>query len=368
MSSDLRGSQRWNGVRMSVTVDDIGEVDGQPVRSITLDDGTLRAVLIDLGARLVELHVPDRTGETADVVLAHESPAAAVPATGYFGATCGRFSNRIRRGRFTLDGERHEVTVNEGLNHLHGGVVGFDAQVWSVDVDDASTAVRFGLRSPDGDQGYPGALDITSTYRLADGVLSIRMEAETDAPTVVNMVNHAYWNLGGHTSGDVLGHEMLIESDFFTTVDDELVPDGEVRNVGGTPYDFRTPTPLGARIREVDHGGAGRDAPAGFAGYDHNWVVRGQIGQLRPCVTVVEPRSGRRLDLRTTQAGVQLYTGGYLDGVAGKYAAVYEPFAGFTLETQHFPDSPNIGHFPSSVLRPGERYDHQMELAFSTVE
>ena len=351
---------------MGVSVSEYGILDGEPVRLITLDNGDIRAVFIDLGARLLELHVPDRRGDTADVVLGYPDIGAHVPGPAYFGATCGRFSNRIRRGRFVLDGAEFDLPVNEGLNHLHGGTVGFDQHRWPFKTDEAVNEVRFELESPDGDQGYPGALQITTTYRLDGRTLTIAMAAVTDAPTVINMVHHSYWNLGGHDAGDVLGHEVRLASDLYTPVDDELIPTGEVLSVAGTPFDFRDGAALGARIAEVDHGGAGRSAPAGFAGYDHNWVLRGQVGWMRDGVEVTEPRSGRKLLLRTTEPAVQLYTGGYLAGVPGKAGARYQPFAGFTLETQRFPDSPNIGHFPSSVLRPGERYDHRMELVFST--
>ena len=364
-SSDRPSTTGATTIGSTVSVAPWGALGDRPLHRITLDDGVVRVVLVDLGARLLELHAPDRDGALADLVLGYPDVESHVPGPAYFGATCGRYANRIARGRFELDGHGVQVSCNEGANHLHGGTVGWDQYVWSFDVDDAGGAVRFTHHAPDCDEGFPGAVEATSTYALAGGVLSVRMTATTDAPTVVNMVNHAYWNLAGHASGDVLAHEIDLASDLYTPVDDELLPTGEVRRVDGTPYDLRGRTTIGARLREVDHGGAGRAAPAGVAGYDHNFVLRGQVGHLHPCLTVVDPVSGRRLDVRTTEPAVQFYTAGYLDGVAGKEGAVYQPFQGFTLETQRFPDSPNHGHFPSTVLRPGEVYDHRTELALS---
>jgi aldose 1-epimerase len=351
---------------VSIRVDEYGERSGETIHRITLESERLRAVLLDDGARLLELHAPDRNGEHSDLVLGYPDAGAHERGTAYFGATCGRCANRIRRGTFTLDDEVMSVATNEGPNHLHGGTVGFDRHRWSWNVDEGRNAVIFSLSSPDGDQGYPGALDTTTEYVLGDATLDIRMTAVTSKPTIVNMVHHSYWNLRGHDQGDVLGHRLRVESDFFTPVDDELIPTGEILSVGGTPFDFTEPTEIGSSVREVEHGGAGRDTPAGFAGYDHNWVVRGQVGAMRPCATVHEPTTGRRLSLSTNEAGVQIYTGGYLDGIEGKNGATYMPFQGLTLETQRFPDAPNHGHFPTAVLRPGQRYDHRMNLEFST--
>lgn len=341
--------------------------DGASAHRFTMRSAMVEVVLTDFGARILELRLPDRHGTPADVVLGHSDLAGNATSTTYFGATCGRYANRIRRGSFGLDGRRISITTNEGANHLHGGAIGFDRRLWNWEADETRDAVRFSLLSPDGDEGFPGHVTATTEYVLGESTLDITMTAQTSAPTVVNMVNHAYWNLGGHDGGDVLGHHLEIESDFFTPVDEELIPTGEIRSVGGTPFDFREPHAIGERIREVEHGGAGRPAPAGFAGFDHNWVVRGQTGEMRPCVSMSHPASGRRLDLSTNEAGVQIYTGGYLDGVEGKAGAVYGPFGGLTLETQRFPDSPNHGHFPSSILRPGELYDHRMRFSFSLV-
>jgi aldose 1-epimerase len=351
---------------MSIQIDTYGTLDdGRRAHRVTLRAGQLEAVLTDFGARLLELRLPDRDGRPADVVLAHPNLAANATSTTYFGATCGRYANRIRRGSFLLDGRPVSVTPNEGVNHLHGGAIGFDRRSWDLETDETRNAVRDALSSPDGDEGFPGHLTATAEYRLGASSLDITMTAQTSAPTVVNMVNHAYWNLLGHDDGDVLGHRLQIEADFFTPVDDELLPTGEIRPVEGTPFDFRQRREIGTSIRQVEQGGAGRPSPAGFAGYDHNWVVRGPVGDMRPCASVHEPETGRRMTLSTNEAGVQIYTGGYLDGVEGKAGGGYGPFQGFTLETQRFPDSPNHGHFPSSVLRPGELYDHRMRFEFA---
>lgn len=351
---------------MSIQIDTYGTIeDGRRAQRITLRTGQLLAVLTDFGARLLELHVPDREGRPADVVLGHPDLASNASSTTYFGATCGRYANRIRRGSFVLDGRAVSVTTNEGDNHLHGGAIGFDRRLWDMETDETRNAIRFTLLSPDGEEGFPGHLTATTEYVLDESTLDIRMTAQTNIPTIVNMVNHAYWNLAGHDSGDVLGHRLRVQSDFVTPVDNDLIPTGEIRSVADTPFDFRTQHEIGAMIRDVEQGGAGRPAPAGFAGYDHNWVLDGQTGSMRPCVSLHEPVSGRRLDLSTNEAGVQIYTGGYLDGVVGKAGVTYGPFQGLTLETQRFPDSPNNGHFPSSILRPGELYDHRMRFEFS---
>lgn len=351
---------------MSVTIDHYGVTsDGREVRRIELTAGSTRAVMIDLGARLLELWVPDRTGASADIVLGYPDVAAHEAGTAYFGATCGRFGNRIRRGQFELDGERHQLSINEGLNTLHGGEVGFDRHIWTI-VETTSNSVNFRLDLPDGDQGFPGAMVAEMRMTVGDGSLDIVMSATADRRTVINMVHHSYWNLAGASSGDVLDHELRIDADFYTPVDDELMPTGEVRLVAGTPFDFREPTPIGRSIRDVDHAGAGRSAPAGYAGYDHNWVLRMAPGDMGSCVWVRDPKTGRQMTLRTNEPAVQFYPGGYLSAdVIGKHGGSYAPFQGFTLETQHFPDSPNFGHFPSTQLAPGERYEHVMEFRFS---
>jgi aldose 1-epimerase len=349
------------------TIDEYGTTsDGRTVHSVKLRAGDTTATFLDYGARLLELWLPDRAGRLADVVLGYSDIAAHEAGTAYFGATCGRYANRIRGGRFRLGDEDVHVDVNEGPNHLHGGHVGFDRHVWTFETD-GDDRVRFQLLRPDGDQGFPGAVRVGVDVLLGSRSLDITMSAQTTRLTVMNMVNHAYWNLAGAASGTVLDHLLCIDADFYTPVDTELLPTGEVRRVEGTPYDFRRPTPIGREIRHVVHDAPGRAAPGGLAGYDHNWVLREASGELRRCATAVDPTSGRAMELWSNEAGVQMYTAGYLSSdVIGKHGEPYAPFQGFTLETQRFPDSPNIGHFPSARLAPGERYEHVMSFRFST--
>ena len=274
-------------------------------------------------------------------------------ASPYVGATIGRFANRIARGRFVLDGVVYEIPCNDGAraNVLHGGPVGFASVTWSV-VKATESAIVLRHVSLDGDQGFPGRLDVTVTYRLDDDALRIDYTATTDAPTVVNLTNHAYFNLAGARAGSVLDHELVIEADAYLPTDAALIPTGEVRAVAGTPFDFRRPTAIGARID-------GDDPQLALAhGYDHTWVVRGTAGTLRPCAFVREVRSGRTLACATDQPGVQFYSGNFLDAVDSRANGLhrYAPREGFTLETQHFPDSPNRPAFPSTVLRPGATF------------
>lgn len=337
------------------------QVDGLEVDVITLTDGGCRAVLTNLGARLVELHVPDRNGDLADVVLQRPTLGDMATDDNYMGSTAGRYANRIRAGRLTIDGAPVQLSINEGANHLHGGRRGFDRYVWSTQIAADGAAVTFWRVSPDGEEGYPGTLVTSVTYRLEGSTLGIDIQATTDATTIVNIVHHSYFNLGGHESGTILDHLLEMRSSHYIPVDDDLLPTGEVRAVAGTPFDFRAATPIGKNIADVQHGGAGRESEGGF---DHNWVLDGQ--GLREVLVVTDPASGRRLTMSTDQLGVQLYAGGYLAGVTGKApVGEYRAFAGFTLETQTFPDAVNHSHFPQAQLRPGETYLNRMRLAFS---
>jgi aldose 1-epimerase len=339
-------------------------VRGQEATVVTISNDECRAVLTDLGARLLELHVPDRDGVLADVVLGRATLEETATDPNYMGSTAGRYANRIREGRFLLDGTPRQVTCNEGRNHLHGGARGFDQHVWGTRSDPGRDEVTFTLVSPDGEEGYPGTLTTRVTYRLTGRTLDIGIEATTDRTTVVNIVHHSYFNLGGADSGSVLEHLLQLNSSFYIPVDDELLPTGEVLAVGGTPFDFRRPTPIGTHVHEVQHSGAGRVATDG-AGYDHNWVLDGT--GMREAAVVEDPRSGRRLTMSTNQPGVQVYVGGYLEGVTAKPPLrEYGAFAGLTLETQTFPDSVNHSHFPQPVLRPGETYLNEVRLEFST--
>ncbi|GLZ00983.1 aldose epimerase family protein [Actinoplanes sp. NBRC 103695] len=339
---------------------------GIEIRVITLTNGAVMAKLTDLGARLLELHVPDRDGRTADVVLQRPGWETIATDDNYMGATVGRYANRIRDGRTRIDGRPVQLSVNEGANHLHGGASGFDRKVWSTELDPDGHAVTFWRISPAGEEGYPGTLTTRVTYRIEPAALDILIEATTDAPTIANIVNHAYFNLGGHDSGTVLDHVLQVNGSHYTPVTDDLLPTGEIRAVAGTPFDFRTPTPIGKNIAGVGGTGAGRNTESG-SGYDHNWVLDGS--GMREVLTVTNPASGRRLTMSTNQPGVQLYTGGYLAGVSGKSPAdTYPAFAGFTVETQTFPDAPNQAHFPPADARPGQPYRNHQRLEFTTVD
>lgn len=335
-------------------IETLGLIDGVAVRSVTLSGpGGLRVGLLSFGARLAELWAPDREGRLADIVLGHDRLEDWQTRGGYLGATCGRYGNRIAGGSFVLDGRQVQLDRNEGAHQLHGGSAGLDRKVWEI-VSHAADHVTFAVTSPDGDMGYPGTLRACTTYRLGDGCLEIVMEATTDAPTVVNLVNHAYFNLAGQQSGDVLAQHLQIEAGHYLPVDQALIPTGEVLSVAGTALDFRSLRPIGS-------------AMPGPGGFDHNLCLSAppDAEGLRPAATALDPASGRRLRLWTTEPGVQLYTGGHFDGTPGKQGARYPRFAGFALETQRFPDSPNRPQFPSARLEPGQTYAHRMRLDLS---
>ena len=338
--------------------------EGQAVELFTLTrEGAPTVAVTSHGAYIVSILAADREGRTVDVVLGYGDLAGYLGDTGYLGAVVGRYANRIAAGTFSLGGQQYTLARNNGPNALHGGPQGFHKKVWAARVvsgPDGDT-LELSCVSPDGEEGYPGTLTATVVYSLtADGGLRLDYSATTDAPTVVNLTNHAYFNLAGEGSGDVLGHEMQLEADAFTPVDDTLIPTGELRPVEGTPFDFRTPVAIGARIDDphpqLQVGG----------GYDHNFVVRGTPGELRLAARVYEPGSGRVLEVLATNPGVQVYTGNFLDGsIAGKSGRAYEKRGGFCLETQHFPDSPNQPTFPSVVLEPGGRYEQTTVFRFS---
>ena len=338
--------------------------EGQAVELFTLTrEGAPTVTVTSHGAYIVSILAADREGRTVDVVLGYGDLAGYLGDTGYLGAVVGRYANRIAGGTFSLGGQHYTLARNNGPNALHGGPQGFHKKVWAARVvsgPDGDT-LELSCVSPDGEEGYPGTLTATVVYSLtADGGLRLDYSATTDAPTVVNLTNHAYFNLAGEGSGDVLGHEMQLEADAFTPVDDTLIPTGELRPVEGTPFDFRTPVAIGARIDDphpqLQVGG----------GYDHNFVVRGTPGELRLAARVYEPGSGRVLEVLATNPGVQVYTGNFLDGsIAGKSGRAYEKRGGFCLETQHFPDSPNQPTFPPVVLEPGGRYEQTTVFRFS---
>lgn len=337
----------------------IGEIAGRAVRAFTLTGpGGLRARILTWGARLAELWVPDRAGRLADIVLGHDRLQDWQASTTYFGATCGRYANRIAGGRFMLEGERFQVDLNDGANHLHGGAAGFDRKHWSV-AEASERHVTLTCVSEDGEMGYPGRLQASCTYRFdADGWLWATMEATTSRPTVINLVNHAYFNMAGHDSGPVTGQLLRVAADHYLPVAADLIPTGEIAAVAGTPFDFRALRPIGQPM-------------PGPMGFDHNLCLSSAaetVGDatLRFCAEAVDPASGRRLQLWTSEPGVQLYTGAYLDDrLPGKAGARVTAFGGFTLETQRFPDSPNRPAFPSSRLDPGHTYRHLMAVSFA---
>jgi aldose 1-epimerase len=319
-----------------------------------------KAKVITYGASLTELHMPDSEGKLADVVLGFDKLEGYLGAHPCFGATVGRVANRIAKGRFTLDGKDYKLAINNGPNSLHGGNKGFDKVVWQAEIAEAAAgpSVRFTYRSPDGEEGYPGNLTVHVTYTLTNqNELVIDYRATTDKATPINLTNHSYFNLAGHGSGDVLGQLLQIEADAYTPTDATLIPTGEIKPVKGTPLDFTSPTQIGAHIAELKATG----------GYDHNFVLRGG-GYPKPSMAarVIEPKSGRVMELLTTEPGVQLYTANGLDGrLKGKDGVGYVKHAGFCLETEHFPDSVNHPNFPSVILRPGETYTQTTIFRFS---
>jgi aldose 1-epimerase len=330
----------------------IGHIDGADHHQVTIEGDGLKATLLTWGARLAELRVPDAKGILADIVLGHDSATGWETHGRYLGATCGRYANRIAGGRFTLDGRTVQLDQNEGPNTLHGGTNGFDRKTWEID-SHSDTHVTFATTSPDGEMGYPGTLQARTTYRIDGPTLIIEMTAATDTPTILNLVNHAYFNLAGQGAGDIMGQHLQIEASHYTPVDDQLIPTGEIRAVANTAFDFRKPRPIGARL-------------PGPKAFDHNLCLSAPLGPngLRPCLTATDPVSGRRMQLSTTEPGVQLYTGAHFDG-PGKQGAHYPQFAGFAAETQRFPDSPNNPQFPSARLGPGQTYRHVMRFDFT---
>src|SRR5262245_1299566 len=339
--------------------------DGEPVEVFTVRNSKRMAVrIVSYGATVVSIEVPDRDGKSADVVLGFDDLDRYLVKHPHFGGVVGRYGNRIANGRFRLGEVETTLARNNGENHLHGGARGFDRHPWKGKGarTSAGPAVELTYLSKDGEEGYPGNLTAKVTYTLTEAnELRLDYEATTDKETVVNLTNHSYFNLAGPSSGDILGHVVTLHAARFTPVRAGLIPTGELRAVEGTPFDFRTPTAVGARIDTKDE----QLALAG--GYDHNFVVDGAIGVLRPAARVMEAGSGRAMEVLTTEPGVQFYSGNNLDGtVKGKAGKVYARRAGLCFETQHFPDSPNQPQFPSTTLRPGERYKSTTVFRFST--
>ena len=322
----------------------------------------IEARITNYGGIVVGLKTPDRNGRMADIVLGFDNVDGYQANPGpFFGALIGRYANRIAHARFSLDGKAYNLEKNDGQNTLHGGSHGFDKQVWTAkELPDGGLELTY--HSKDGEEGYPGSLTAVVTYHLTDAnELRIDYKATTDKDTVINLTNHSYFNLKGAGSGDILGHLVTLQADRFTPVDAGLIPTGELRSVAGTPFDFRTPTAVGARINQSDE-----QLKLGH-GYDHNWVINRTGAGLVLAARVEEPTSGRVLEVRTTQPGIQFYTGNFLDGsIHGKGGAAYGQRNGLCLETQHFPDSPNQPKFPSAELKPGQEYQSTTVFRFST--
>lgn len=338
--------------------------DGRPVEAVTLSNGHgLEARIIAWGAALQSLVVPDRDGRRVDVTLGYATLDHYLAGSEYFGATVGRVANRIARGRFTLDGRDYEVPRNNGENSLHGGAEGFDRKLWSVvEVGDCHVTLRH--VSPDGEQNYPGALTATATYSVDPeaNVLRIAYRAVTDAPTVVNLSQHAYWNLAGEGGArGAMEHLLTIPADRFTPTDAGAIPTGEMRPVDGTPFDFRSPMLIGARVRD-----SGDEQIRFGRGYDHNWAVAREVAsEPRLLARLEDPASGRTLEVHSNQPGLQFYSGNFLDATrTGKAGSLYRQGDGVALEPQKFPDTPNRPEFGSVRLDPGETYENLIEFRF----
>ena len=340
--------------------------DGRAVDLFTLTNSKgMVAKITNYGAIVVALIVPDRAGHLDDVVLGYDNLDGYIAKSPFFGAIVGRYGNRIAKGQFALDGKTYTLARNDHANHLHGGVVGFDKVLWSATPVTGKKSVGLELRylSKDGEEGYPGNLTVAITYTLTDdNKLKIDYVATTDKTTVANITHHGYFNLDGAGSGDILGEELLINADRFTPVDRGLIPTGELRPVKGTPLDFTQPTAIGARINNQD------EQLKNGGGYDHNWVLNRTGAGLSLAAKLTSPKTGRVMEVLTTEPGLQFYSGNFLDGsITGKGGKVYARRSGLCLETQHFPDSPNQPSFPSTVLKPGETYKTTTVFRFSTV-
>ena len=332
--------------------------DGKEVTRYRLtNDNGLSVAIIDYGGIVTEVNVPGRDGEIANIVLGFDSIEGYLGPDPYFGALIGRFGNRIAGGKFTLDGKEYTLATNNGPNHLHGGKVGFNDKLWQSEASTSPEGVtaRLTYISPDGEEGYPGELTSIVTYTLNnDNELVIHYVATSSAATPVNLTNHAYWNLGGEGEGTVLDHRLTLHGEEYLPVDETLIPTGKLAPVAGTPMDFTEPHTIGERIKKV-----GGDP----VGYDHCYVVNGEAGVLRPTAKVVDPESGRVLTMKTTEPGVQFYSGNFLDGAEAN--GNYPQYGAFCLEAQTFPNAPNEPSFPDSILRPGEVYRQTTVYQFS---
>ncbi|MDP9007916.1 MAG: galactose mutarotase [Pseudomonadota bacterium] len=339
---------------------------GKPVEAVVLSNKAgIRVKIMTLGAAIQSLSIPDRSAHAGDIVLGFDSAQEYLQNPSYFGATVGRFANRIAKGHFSLDGKTYSLATNDHGNHLHGGLKGFDKVLWAIDsVKSGSPAAAvFSYTSPDGEEGYPGTLHVTATYSLDDAAaLRVEFKASTDKSTIVNISNHSYFNLSAETGASVLTHLLQVNASKYTPVDAGLIPTGELRAVAGTAFDFRKPTAIGARVRD------GRDAQIRYGrGYDHNFALDGAAGEMHLAARVADPASGRVMEIFTRAPGLQFYSGNFLDAtIAGKGGRIYREGDALVLEPQMFPDAPNQKTFPSARLDPGQSYVNTMEYRFST--
>jgi len=334
--------------------------EGDSAMLYTLRNETdISVTITNYGGIITDIHTPDRDGKTTNIALGFDNLEQYLEGHPYFGAIVGRYGNRIAKAQFSLDDEIYQLAVNNGNNTLHGGLKGFDKMIWTPEVIDCveRSALKLTYTSPDGEEGYPGNLMVTVTYELLMDQLFITYEAETDKATVLNLTNHTYFNLAGE--GTILDHILYVNASRYTPVNDELIPTGELSYVEGTPFDFRKPYMIGERFDEV--GG-------NPLGYDHNYVIDGSEGETRLAAKVLDPKTGRFVEVRTTEPGVQFYTGNFLDGTLISGSTAYEQHSGMCLETQHFPDSPNQPGFPTTVLRPGEKFASQTIFKFGVEE
>jgi aldose 1-epimerase len=339
--------------------------DGVQTLLYTLKNSSgMEVKITNYGGIVVSLLVPDRNEKSADIVLGYDSLSSYVRNSPYFGCIAGRYANRIKLGKFFLEGKEYKLAVNNGPNHLHGGIIGFDKVVWkgTPNTDNESAFLELTYLSKDGEEGYPGNLRVTVLYRLTNkNELEISYTALTDKPTIVNLTHHSYFNLAGAGSGTILDHELTISASQFTPIDSTSIPTGELRSVEGTPMDFRMPTPIGARIDNAD------EQLLFGKGYDHNWVLDRKGNGLEFAARVFEKTTGRMMEVWTTEPGIQCYTGNFLDGAnIGKGGIPYKHRFGLCLETQHFPDSPNKSNFPTVVLKSGETYTSKTVYRFFT--
>jgi aldose 1-epimerase len=361
----LAGSLSSQGMRGTIKKESFGKTTGGEqieLYSLTNKKGT-EVSITNFGATVVALKVPDRAGKAADIVLGYDTLDGYENGTSYFGATVGRYGNRIAGGKFSIDGKTYTLPKNNGENTLHGGIVGFNKRVWKAReiTSKEGESLEMTYLSADGEEGFPGNLSAKVVFTLPAERNELRIDytATTDKDTVLNLTNHSYFNLSGEGNGDILDHVMTLHSKQFTPVDKTLIPTGELKNVGGTPMDFNSATAIGKRINEND------EQLVFGKGYDHNWALTRAGGGLSMAAEAYDPKSGRKLEVLTTEPGVQFYSGNFLDGAKGKGNKPYPQRAAFCLETQHFPDSPNHANFPSTLLKPNSVFHSQTVFRFS---